>query len=336
MIRISIISLLLGLFSVAHASPPDGFVLTQWGQWTQNEALRAVDQAKSVGARHISILVMLCQSTMKSSDIRWCETTSPYESVRTSYQGLRFLKLLPELKARGFTVSFIPFMAVDQSTKHRGWIWPKDQTQWFKNYGDKMVELAVFARDTGVSEFIVGSELTLLFEVESGWRDVIRRIRPVFQGHLTISPIAIQYQRISFWDALDSIGVSAYFPLTLFSGDATIDSLKNGWKIHRLHLENVAKLYGKPLTFVEVGYPNTEVASQKPWDYDWSSRTLNYELSRKCWEAFKQVWASSTVLRGFRIWGLTGQPTDPIMGFSPMGKPSEAAVRSLFSDSASR
>ena len=61
--------------------------------------------------------------------------------------------------------------------------------------------------------FIVGSELDRTIQRDSDWRRLIAAERA-----LTLKPLSYcanwpDYQRVSFWDALDVIGISAYFPL---------------------------------------------------------------------------------------------------------------------------
>jgi hypothetical protein len=174
--------------------------------------------------------------------------------------------------------------------------------------------------------------------VSDGWRKVIHRVRAIFDGHLTISAVVEQFPFITFWDELDSIGISAYFPLAPGSWAAADWLLEASWYDIKAHLLAFSLLHGrKPITFVEVGYPNTNVAATMPWDYDWSKRTLDMDLARKCWDAFRKVWSGDSHLRAFQIWGMgtaADAATEP-KSFTPLGKPSEAVVRQLFSERAS-
>src|SRR4051812_8595899 len=112
-LRTTLTLLLLALApAAAWSAPQDGFVLTQWGRWTHEEGLRAVESAAQVGARHISILMTLCQRNLKSSEMRWCEDTGA-TPLRESYQGRRALKLIEAIQARGMSVSFIPFPVME-------------------------------------------------------------------------------------------------------------------------------------------------------------------------------------------------------------------------------
>jgi hypothetical protein len=193
-----------------------------------------------------------------------------------------------------------------------------------------MEELAAFATEIDASELVVGSELTFLFPHARAWRRIIARVRAHFRGHLTLSPTALDYATIRFWDALDSVGVSAYFPLAPFRALREPRALALGWWAHRVHLEAVARMWRKPLTFVEVGYPSTEVAALRPWDYRFDARTLDLELQERCFRAFKDVWGGASSLRAFRIWGLSTRSGPNDKTHTPLEKPAEATVSALF------
>jgi hypothetical protein len=321
----------------AHASAPpeDGFVLTQWGSWNMPGAIASVEEAHRVGARHVAVMVSLCQDGQSGSDVHWCDETpgTPFEATQ---QGRDFAQLVGEIQDRGMSFGILPIIFSGQGL-NRQWIWPKDHSAWFQSYGDRMVELGSFASAHGGTSFVVGSELTLLFVEDWAWRDVIRRVRGVYGGHLTISPVFVQFETITFWDALDSIGVSAYFPLT--ASDSYLDQqfvLNMAWKAIQTEIEAYALAHFKPITFVEVGYPNTDVAATQPWDYDWGKRKLNEDLARRCWEAFRNAWSHSKMLRSFQIWALSSPDDDAAnpMLFSPLHKPAEDVVRQLFAERA--
>ncbi|MGK5082521.1 hypothetical protein WDW37_04375 [Bdellovibrionota bacterium FG-1] len=317
-----------GFVGTVQAAPDDGFILTQWGRWTIPQAVRAIDDAARIGARNITVLVHLCQDTRTSSDLRWCEA-APGEPLLSSFQGERLRQLLPEVRTRGLHFNFIPMVQAG-GLDSRQWIFPDNGPAWFRNYGDRMEELAWLAQKEGASSFIVASELTLLFLDAKGWRDVIHRIRPIYGGHLTISPVFAQYPLIRFWKELDSIGVSAYFPLAINDGLTPIFLLEAAWRAQKAPLLAFASLYDLPVIFVEVGYPTTDVAATRPWDYNWSKRKYDEKLPTKCWEAFRRVWGDEPRLRAFQIWGVSGQPGEEPKAYSPMGKAAEPVVEQIF------
>jgi hypothetical protein len=269
-----------------------------------------IDEAQRVGAKHVSLLMNLCMDSGSDYEVRWCDQKRDW---------LRAKSLRDELSSRGMSVNLIPFLWA-KGEKTRQNIWPNKRRLWLKNYGDRMVELAGLAKELNSSDFIVGSELSRLFQVTSEWKSLIARVRKVYAGHITISSFFLQYPFICFWDDLDSIGISSYFPLTWHGDLSSLDALVAGMKSHRSHLIAFAKAKKKPLTFVEVGSPATHVAATRPWDLEWSKRKADFELQARCFAAFREVWGGEKRRRAFQNWGLSAQPTEPSMGFSPIGK----------------
>ncbi|MCC7441828.1 MAG: hypothetical protein IT285_09345 [Bdellovibrionales bacterium] len=338
--------LLTGGLSPGPAQASDGFALTQWGRWTLEEGLEAARVSRDLGARHLSVLVMMCPESATASSIDWCEQPAG-TALAEGFQGKRLAALAQAARAEGMELSLIPFPMLPGG-ESRQWLRPRDPEAWFTAYGERLVELAGLARALGVRELVVGSELTLLFKASAGWRRVIAAVRSVYDGHLTLSPVFADYGTVTFWDALDSLGVSAYFPLTVDDRVSSVRVLEGSWRLHRSHLRAVAKAWGKPITFVEVGYPNTDVAASMPWDFEWSKRELDFGLAARCWEAFRRVWgapprlgpstgeAAAGELRSFRVWGLSAQSGELAngKGFSPIGKPAEAPLKRAFTDRA--
>jgi hypothetical protein len=322
--------------AASHAPPQDGFVLAGWGDWNVADADASVEEAHRVGARHISIMIQFCQDGKSASEVHWCNET-PGTPFAATAQAQKVASLVAGIHERGMSFGLLPILFTGEG-QVRQWTWPNDRSAWFESYGARMEELGRFASDEQATSLIVGSELTLLFVEDSGWRGVIRRVRAVYGGHLTISAVFAQFPLITFWDALDSIGISAYFPLTV-TDDRFTDAqflLNLSWRSIQATLEGFALLHGKPLMFVEVGYPNTEVAASRPWDYEWSKRKIDTDLARRCWEAFRNTWSHSALLRSFQIWALTTPAGDAadLKLFSPLHKPAEAVVQQLFKERA--
>jgi hypothetical protein len=306
---------------------PDGFILTEWGKWTPDDVRAPLGRAFEIGARHVTLLVELAQERSPDAPLRWSFAAAEEPFERT-LQAERLRVVSDELKGRGVSVGLIPLLKWKGGG--RQYLRPRAPESWLERYGHFMEELAAFAAAIDASELVVGSELTFLFPHARAWRRIIARVRAHFPGHLTLSPTALDYATIRFWDALDSLGVSAYFPLSPFRALREPRALALAWWGHRAHLEAVAGLWRKPLTFVEVGYPSTEVSALRPWDYCFDERKLDLELQERCFQALREVWSGAGSLRAFRIWGLSTRSGPNDKTHTPFGKPAEATVAALF------
>lgn len=338
-----VLVVLLALALATVAAPPalalgqgDGFIVTLFGDWPLADAIETVRLAEEAGARHVAFLAFLEQDSPSASSVRWVGAGDG-EPLARSPIAAKLASAIAEAHGRRLSTGIIPFLW-EPGRSRRQFFWPADRAAWFASYRARMAELAAFAEAEGCDELVAASELSILFQDASGWRAIIREIRAGFSGHVTISATWPDYATIRFWDALDSVGVSAYFPLAASRATRSPTVLSWAWRWHALHLKAVARAWGKPLTFVEVGYPATDVAAVMPWDYAWGTRALDEAQQANCFEAFRRVFSRDPALRRFTMWG--GQPYwidaqgTSGKGFLPLGKAAEPVVRRLLAERA--
>lgn len=108
-----------------------------------------------------------------------------------------------------------------------------DWKAWFGQYERFILHYAALAESNQIEALCIGTELYICTaQHEKRWRDLIKKIRAIYSGALTYAANFYQeYQAIQFWDALDFIGVQAYFPL-VEALDPDLPSLQAGWRPH--------------------------------------------------------------------------------------------------------
>lgn len=104
--------------------------------------------------------------------------------------------------------------------------------------------------------------------LEQGWRDLIHKLKTKYSGPVGYAANFDQYWGLSFWDALDYVGINAYFPLRNFASPATQDTLASGWskvfsRIEK-HLKE-ADISHHPVIFTELGYTRRVHTTLAPW-----------------------------------------------------------------------
>lgn len=106
---------------------------------------------------------------------------------------------------------------------------------------------------------------------ERRWRQLIAEVRGVFGGKLTYAANFDQYHRVGFWDALDIIGINAYFQLrdaSKPSKKSLEDELTEGWVKVLEGIDSVRRirnLGNMPVLFTELGYTQHEAGTYEPW-----------------------------------------------------------------------
>ncbi len=151
----------------------------------------------------------------------------------------------------------------------RGDIEFQDDASWerfWDTYSDWILNMAEACPD--VDGFVVGTELDRMLQFEERWRSLIAEVRKRTKAPLTYAANWTHYQDVPFWDALDTVGVQAYFPLadTLGADEA---HLEDAWRGHMSELRRFSARVGRPVVFTELGYNRAFAAPVRPWDDAW-------------------------------------------------------------------
>ncbi len=108
------------------------------------------------------------------------------------------------------------------------------------------------------------------------WRQVIEVARRHFGGALTYAANFDQFHEVGFWDALDWMGINAYFPLRdewveEASKRELREKLEKGWEEVFASIDATqrdAGVAGQPVIFTELGYTRRRGATLRPWAQD--------------------------------------------------------------------
>lgn len=229
-----------------------------------------------------------------------------------------------------------------QARHHVGFDSEKDWQQWEDQYRQFIMHYARLSQEIDAPLLVIGTELAHAAQTRpSFWRGLIQKVRSVYDGKLTYAANWYQaYQKVSFWDALDYIGVQAYFPISE-AADPTRATLHEGWRTHAGELARLAERTNRPVLFTELGYRSVPYAAATPWR--WPSRgeedttAAAPGLQARLYRAFfTSVWTQPW-MAGAILWKWHPRAHDPHpLGFSPQGKPAEEVIREGFGGTPAR
>ncbi len=209
-----------------------------------------------------------------------------------------------------------------------------DWQSWEANYQIFILHHARIAEEIGSPLFVVGTELgNAVRERPEFWRALIAEIRTVYSGPLTYaSNWHEDYEHVAFWDALDFVGVQAYFPLAdSATPDHSAEALLAAWAPHKAALRSVAERTGKPILFTEIGYRSVRYAAAEPWK--WPERgeaaSSDTNLQQLLYSSFFETFWEEDWFAGALVWKWSLRPESrwrnwreaETTGFSPEGKP---------------
>ena len=326
-----------------------GFAIPAWGPNDLYNSGPALEQLAATGGTFVTFMVTWYTHDASDTAIFRMPNTATDESVVWAIQ---------KAKSLGLRVGLKPH--VDRLDN--GWraeIMPSNIDQWFQNYGAMIHTYGHIAAQQGVDVLSIGSELGVMQAgvpkgtsinpaYEGRWRTLIAELRSYYGGKLTynanfgpLPQVDPMYPGEStvlpFWDALDYIGISAYFNVAEpYDNTPTIDGMKQKWQ--NWLTSSVAPLqqrWGKPVLFTEGGYRSVDGAAWHPWDSaDWFP--LDLQEQADAYEALFEFWQNVPWLAGawFMSWNIDTNVSGTSIGYEVQNKPAYSVVRNWYGGAA--
>lgn len=298
-----------------------------------------LDRIAALGTTHLTLVPFGFQRAADTPHIRPNTDAGWYSE---SDAGIR--ALAEEAATRGMDLILKPhiwlgsYNSDGQSRNTIGFDTEAKWVRWEAAYTRFLMHYAHLAHEVDADVLVVGTELArAAHERPDFWRALIAKVRTVYKGRLTYAANwHDEYETVPFWDALDYIGVQAYFPISESSAPS-IEDLVHGWDTHVETLREVATRAERPVLFTEVGYRSVQTAAAEPWvwpDRDQQdSADVDMALQARLYRALFQRFASVPWFAGAVFWKWHPEhAADRPHGFTPQGKPAEDILRQALSN----
>ena len=212
----------------------------------------------------------------------------------------------------------------------RNKILPANREEWFASYTAFIGHYAEMAERLGVEQFAMATELSSITEDRTAWLQVIRAVRARYHGTVLYAA-GDDYARVPFWDALDLIGIDAYWPL---STESTTDVrvLQQGWKDYRDELADLAATHQRRIVFTEAGFTSQQGTTTAP--SDWRVSTITNEDEQAAgYQSLLATFSDEPWWAGvyWWVWNMLPDTAAAPRDFSPRGKVAEWVIRSWWS-----
>ncbi len=205
----------------------------------------------------------------------------------------------------------------------------EDWLIWEKTYREYILSFIDIANKYGVEMICIGTEFRVsVVKRERFWRDLIKEIRNVYKGKLTYSANWDSYHKVPIWDALDYIGISAYFPLADFDTPNSY-YLQLKWRPIVNKLRKFSKKTGRPILFTEYGYLSVDGAAGKTWELEKKVQSLdiNERAQANSLKALLRSFSDEEFWVGGFLWKWfpngAGHEGYPERDYTPQGKEGE-------------
>jgi hypothetical protein len=312
-----------------------GMTYTTWplfdsGKFGTPDADLALTNITGIGADWIALIVTQYQTDL--------DTTTIYPTTNTESDA-DLIHAINQAHKLGLKVMFKPQLdpIISTVTHWRGLIGEKfsdtQWAEWFASYRNFINHYATMAQNYGVEQFCVGVELSETTKHEPEWRDTIAGIRGIYHGPITYAAIAASLIELNWWDAVDYIGVDAYYRLALGVDQPTVADIKGSWKPFVDTIAGVHAKWNKPVLITELGYMSQDGNVQHPWDWSITDGVVDMQEQANAYEAAFESFFYQPWLYGIYWWDIG---TDPFEGgpcdqhYTPNDKPAEAVVRAWY------
>ena len=264
-------------------------VFPRRGTFEKEETYRAADtMIERLGVNFVILTPSGLQDTPQSETITWDNTVSDEELIR----------MIDYLHSKSVQVAIKPTVNCKNGTWRGHIAFFEDDVicepkwrNWFKAYSEFQCHFAKIAEKTGCEMFIAGCEMVQTDHRDKEWRGVIRDIRKVYNGIVSYNCDKYQEDHITWWDAVDVISSSGYYP---------IDS----WDKELRRIKTVADNFNKPFFFAETGCMSVEGSEEVPNNWGLPGG-ISEEVQAAWYEKMLSAVRASGFVKGTGLWSFT-------------------------------
>lgn len=279
---------------------------------------------------------------MSSDSIQWvalCDfwfqangsstTIGPDESrYSASTESIKYA--IDQIHANGMKVMLKPMVDLDNGV-WRAYITPSND--WFSSYSAYIQFWSDLATEKNVDMLCIGCEFKDTQSWDSSWRMIAATARAHYSGPITYAANHDDFNYVTWWDAVDYIGIDAYFALTN-TDTPTLEQLSSAWDNTANFIESFrnSNFPTEQVVFTEIGYQSEDGTNETPWNT--TGGAVDTAEQQQCYEACFEVMTQRNWFDGMYWWNwetspTAGGPNDN--GFTPQNKPAEATVKLWYS-----
>lgn len=296
--------------------------MSKKGEWETEEAKQSLKRLKQrCGIDHVVLTVVAEQDKPQSVHIHWKDhpdmlSDQEIENMIFYAQSLGLTVILKPMVnvSDGTWRAHINFFDTDVPCEPK---W----SEWFATYTEFILHYAEIAEKTNCAMFVIGCELVNADRREAEWRALIRHVRNVYHGLITYNCDKYQEDVLKWWDAVDVISSSGYYPV-------------NAWEEQLDRIEKVVKKHQKPFFFCEAGCPSWEGGDLLPNDWTLRGRP-DVETQRRWYEEMFRATNKRDWVRGYAFWDWKAklypiEQAENDQDYAVYGKPAEKVIQAYY------
>lgn len=193
-------------------------------------------------------------------------------------------------------------------------------SKWFESYSEYLLHYADLAEELCCEMLVIGCEMVQTERKEAYWRSLVAKIRKRYTGLLTYNTDKYQEEEVKWWDCLDVISASGYYP-------------QSKWEENLDRIEAVVKRYQKPFFFAECGCMCREGCEEVPNDWTFTGKS-NIQVQADYVRNMFQHCSRRSWIDGYGFWAWVNdinlEEEEKDDGYGVYGKPSCQVIRDFY------
>jgi len=256
----------------------DGFS----GAYRSPDGVKAQDLLYKTGANWVCLAVVVNQDTPISTEIKFDFAQTPTDRdiiamVNKAHKENVKVCLKPMVNCKdGTWRARIAFPTIGEGEADTYW------NMWFKSYSDFMLYYAELGEELGCEMLCIGCEMCGTEAKEELWRGLIADIRRIYSGKLIYNTNHGHEGELKWFDDVDYLGTSAYFPVAEFREapkpyDELVSEMKANWEKVAVEMKEFSEKWGKKVVFIEIGCRSARGCASMPWDFEHKSLPIDQD-----------------------------------------------------------
>lgn len=314
-----------------------GYSRAMKGHYNSPEGIRSRELLMEVGINWVCLAFNVRQKTYSSTEILF--------DYRVNVPDLELIATIQHFHEKGVKVCLKPMVDTEDGIWRAQIDFP-DTTMlnedrywkpWFESYTAYLLHYAQIAEYTGCEMFCVGCELLGTERKEEYWRNTIAAVREVYHGPLTYNTNHGKEEVAKWYDLIDYVGTSAYYPVAK-KANASLEEMTKNWEKIAERLEGVSKRLGKKILFMEIGCRSAAGCATMPWDFAHRDLPRSEEEQARFYESVLSVFANKEWFAGFFWWDWNtkiytdDETAKNDVGFSIHKKQAEQVLKKWYSE----
>lgn len=266
------------------------------GDYEKEETINSLNELCKVGVDYIALAFDVLMDNIRATEVRY--------RYAMDVSDLEIMNLIEEIHNRGVKVCLKPMVdSLDHEWRARiNFGYDKGSwAKWFYEYEGFIVHYAKIAEKMGCEMYCIGCELCGTERQEEHWRHLIAEVRKVYSGKVTYNTNHGHELDALWYDALDYVGTSGYFPVANHP-NASLEEMKEGWERAANELQRVYEKWHKPVLFMEIGCRSAAGAAMMPWDYMHHEFPVSQEEQANFFQSACEVLSEKDWFVGFFWW----------------------------------